>query len=116
MPDAWPDSLPQCLPVDGQGEGLADERIRSQPDAGPALVRRRSTAGVRPFSGIVILDRAQLDMLRSFVDETLDGGTLPFSFPAQSEAGTWLVRFDELPKWQRRGVRYQVALQLEILP
>lgn len=118
MPDAWPDSLSHCLPRDGQSEAMGDGLIRYQPDAGPAQVRRRSSAVPRPFTGMVILTRAQLATLRTFVDTTLLGGSLPFTIPAQSEAGTWLVRFADkgLPRWTPAGGKYRVSFELEILP
>lgn len=118
MPDVWPVDLPQCLPRDGQGEGMGDDRIFSQPDVGPAQVRPRSSAEVRPFSGLLILTRSELATLRTFVDTTLLRGSLPFTFPAQSEAGTWLVRFTKggKPKWAPFGSKYRVSFDLEILP
>lgn len=118
MVDAWPATLPQCLPLDNQQEGMANNLIRSQPDTGPAQVRRRSSAAPRAWSGMVVLTRAQLAILRDFVEVTLLQGSLPFSFPATSEAGTWLVRFADngLPKWRRVGPKFSVTLQLEILP
>lgn len=118
MPDAWPATLPQCLPLDNQQEGSANNLIRSQPDTGPAQVRRRSTSAPRPWSGMVVVTRSQLAILRNFVEVTLDQGALPFTLPATSEAGTWLVRFADggLPKWRRVGPKYSVTMQLEILP
>jgi len=118
MVDAWPSDFPQCLPRDGQSEAMGDTLIRSQPDTGPAQARKRTSAQVRPFAGIVILTRAQLAALRVFVDTTLLGGSLPFTFPAQSEAGTWLVRFADrgLPKWTPQGGKYRVGFELDILP
>jgi hypothetical protein len=118
MTDIWPSDLPQCLPLDGQQEAMADNLLRSQPDAGPAQVRRRSSAGVRPFAAMMMLSRQQLETLKTFVDATLLGGALPFSLPAQTEDGVWLVRFAPggLPKWTRVGGKFNVKIQLEILP
>lgn len=116
MPDSWSDGLPHCLPLDGQSEGLADNLVRSQPEAGPAQTRPRSSAMPRPFTGMVVCDRTQLATLRTFYSTTLLQGSLPFNFPAQSEAGTWLVRFTAPPKWVPNGRKYSVSIEIEILP
>lgn len=119
MVDAWPVSLPHCLPLDGYAEAVADNLIRAAPDTGPAKVRRRSTSQVRPLSGMIVIDRTQLATLRTFVETTLLGGALPFTLPAQSAAGDLLVRFAQggLPQWGKVAAsRFNVSFQLEILP
>lgn len=88
----WPAALPQKFPVDTdlqQGDG----RVRWDPDAGPSRIRRVSTAQPDvyrppPFR----MSASQVELLRTFVDETLAGGVLPFDWLAPWH-GAGLVRF-----------------------
>ncbi|WP_204349175.1 hypothetical protein, partial [Klebsiella pneumoniae] len=73
MTDAWPNTLPQCLNV-GFGEAVGDGLLESQPDAGPPMVRRRSSAVTRPLSGQMRMTRVQIGYLRTFFETTLMGG------------------------------------------
>jgi hypothetical protein len=119
MVDAWPGGLPQRLLIDGYSEGVADNLVEYPTDTGPPQTRRRSTAGARPLAAQIQVTRAQLATLRTFVETTLLGGALPFTLPAQTEAGTWLVKFAKqgLPKWSAiGGDYYQVQFGLNILP
>lgn len=118
MADPWPASLPQCFVV-GFNEGLADGRISYAPDQGPAIMRRRSSAGVRPLSGQMRMSRAQIADLKTFVDTTLLAGSLPFTFKDPTSQDTVLVRFPDqkLPAWQEiKGGVFRVSLDMEILP
>lgn len=119
MTDAWPVTLPQCLNV-GYSEGLADNLIETQPDAGPPISRRRSTAGVRPLSGQMKMTRAQIATLKTFVHTTLMEGALPFTFDdPTATGGTLLVKFvkGSLPSWQQIGGGvYMVSISLTVLP
>lgn len=118
MADNWPDTLPQCFVV-GFSEGLADGRLAYKPDAGPAIMRRRSSAAPRSLSGQLKLTRAQIATLKTFVDDTLIGGSLPFNFKDPTSQATVLVRFPDgsLPNWQQiTGGVFRVNLELEILP
>src|SRR5215207_710173 len=118
MPDTWPVGLPQCFTFDSLATGFADNRLRSQTDTGPAKVRPRSTAGPRPLSGQMVMTLAQIATLETFVETTLLGGSLPFTFPSQIGGAAILVRFaGELPAWSRHGMgRMMVSMSLEILP
>jgi hypothetical protein len=115
--DAWPGTLPQELQVNGFSESIADGLIETQPDIGPPMTRRRTSAAVRPISGQMIVTKAQLATLRTFVNTTLAGGSLPFTFPAITEAGTWLVKFPKggLPKWTALSGADLYTLQLSLL-
>lgn len=118
MVDAWPATLPQCLNV-GYSEGLADGLIETPPDQGPPISRRRSSAAPRPLSGQMRMTRAQIAALRTFVDTTLLGGSLPFSFTDPTAGGTLLVKFvkGSLPNWQQIGAGvYRVNISLTVLP
>jgi len=118
MAEVWPSTLPQDFLVDGYSEGIADVRLRSQMDVGPAKVRRRSSAGVRPLSGNMNLTGEQLSALETFINVTTQGGTLAFTFPDPRSDGDLLCRFSEnMPTWTIVGPNiYSVSLQLEVLP
>lgn len=118
MVDVWPVSLPQQILMEGNADGSADGRIRSQPSAGPSIVRRRFSAAVRPMSGRMYMTTAQIATLRTFVDTTTLNGSLPFNFKDPINDAVVLARFaDQLPRWINvSGNKYEVMLQLEILP
>lgn len=119
MADAWPATLPQCLVV-GYAEGLADNVLEYQPDIGPPITRRRSSTATRPLSGQMKMTRAQIAILKSFFEVTLDEGALPFEFPDPTATGeTLLVKFPKgsQPSWQQIGGGvYRVAIALTVLP
>lgn len=119
MASAWPGTLPQALQSDIFSEGVADGLIETQPDIGPPISRLRSTASVRQMSGTMLVTSAQIATLKTFVNTTLIGGSLPFNFPDQLQAGTLLVKFPKgsLPKWTALGGdNYLLNLTLSILP
>jgi hypothetical protein len=118
MADAWPAELPQCFIVgysDGEGDGL----IETQPDIGPPISRRRSTAVTRPLAGSMKMTRAQIAILKTFFETTILGGSLPFTFNDPTAGGTILVKFlkGSQPSWQQiaAGV-YRVNISLVVLP
>ena len=76
----WPHVLPQQLLVEGYGEQLSNQLIRTEMDAGPAKVRRRFTAAPRPVSGSIIVSPAQLVFFRAWYYNVLLGGSLRFGW------------------------------------
>lgn len=115
----WPSSLPQNFNIEGYRRKIGDGRAVSPVDAGPAKMRMRFRPP-KPVSGAMMMTSAQFDTLESFIMDDLDGGVLPFSFPAQPGPGMWLVRFDPraaLP--EESGSEFDawaVTVALEILP
>jgi hypothetical protein len=119
MADSWPASLPQTVLVSGYSEAVGDAILEYQPDAGPTISRRRTAASARPLVAAFELTSAQIAMLRSFVDTTLIGGSLPFNFPGVVVGPTYLVKFQKggLPKWTALGGDYfSVTMSLWVLP
>ncbi len=118
MADNWPANLPQCFVV-GYSDGLGDGLIEAQPDVGPPISRRRSSAAVRPLSGSMRMTRAQIATLKTFFDTTLLGGSLPFNFTDPTYGSTILVKFakGKQPTWQQSapGI-YRVNINLAVLP
>ncbi len=118
MVDAWPDTLPQCLII-GYSEENGDGLIETQPDMGPPISRRRTSSYARKLSGQMRMTRAQIAILRTFLNVTLAGGSLPFSFPDPTADGSLLVKFGKgnLPSWQQSTPgTYRVSINLILLP
>jgi len=118
MVDAWPATLPQYLLAEGYSEAKGDGRLRSQPEIGPAKVRRRSSAMPGPLQGRMMMSGAQRAILDAFVQTTLVNGVLPFTFPDPLTSAPILVRFGmNLPAWTSPGGdTFVAALDLEVLP
>ncbi len=118
MVDAWPTSLPQRVQLDST-EAMADELIEHPSDTGPPITRLRSSAAADTFGCQLVLTAAQRTTLKTFVRTTLKGGSLPFTFPAQHQAGTWLVRFTKagLPQFSHFGPNaYRATCTMLIMP
>lgn len=117
MADSWPSSLPQDLITDGFSYTQQDQTIRTEMSAGPAFVRRRFTAATVPFSGSIYVDTTQHATLWSFYNNTLSGGTDPFTWKHPVTEVSASVRFTGVPTVAAAGGEfYQIAMQLEILP
>ena len=115
---AWPGSLPQAFTIGSYQSTRPSTVIRSQPEAGPAIIRRRFSRGVTLFSGDMVMTRAQRDEFVEFFDTTTDGGALEFNFPAQDGSDDlWRCRFTGEPteRWLSAS-HWQVSMQMERLP
>lgn len=120
MIDSWPEGLPQRFISDSFSTAMADNRLRSEVDVGPAKMRRRSSRAARPMSGSMLMTTSQLnDVLRPFVETDLGQGILPFMFPDPAGGDPILCRFaaDGLPSWthERPGF-WRVSVKFEVLP
>lgn len=81
MPMLWPESLPQMFSREGYQDSFADNRHFTPPELGPALIRTRYTSMPRRVTGVMVMNKTQLNRLRTFwKNDTLDG-KLPFLFP-----------------------------------
>lgn len=115
----WPTSLPQ-MPLDNYSETLGVLVIRTQPDIGPAKMRRR---GQRPDTLNVSynMSTAQVEILRAFVQDTLSG-TMRFGYTHPRTGTVVEARIIPQGDGQMFSVAYllpnywQVSLQMEILP
>lgn len=77
----WPVGLPQDFLASASRETLPDVVLRTPMDAGPAKVRRRYTTNVRPVQGqLVPMTRAQVEIFKTFFNESLAGGSLAFDW------------------------------------
>lgn len=116
--ETWPSTLPNSVLLSSFSSSFSDGRIISNMDAGPAKIRRRTTASTKPLNGSIIVNKTQLAQLETFVQTTLLGGSLPFIFPDQITNQNRVVRFAEtLPNIKAITTdTYSVELSLEVLP
>jgi hypothetical protein len=113
----WPVTLPDIPLVEGFSESAPDVTIRTQMDAGPARVRPRYTAGVRPVVGKISCTKAQVETLDVFHVTTLMNGSLPFDWAHPRTGVTKAFRFVKAPKYMPdHKDSWVVSLELEILP
>jgi hypothetical protein len=132
---AWPSSIPQNLLLSNYSETWPDIVVRTQMDAGPAKVRRRFTADVRPVKGKLTLSGIELNALRTFYLSDCAGGAIAFSWTDPIGPGGNFVgggggnsdnalpaqpvtmRFVKQPVVTQTALNtYDVTLDLEVLP
>lgn len=119
MASAWPSTLPQALLLAGASKGAGDGLLEYQPDTGPSITRRRSTAVMRPLVGSMMLTDTQIATFETFFYTTILNGALPFTFPDPISGATLLVKFTKATPWSytpQGGNNYQLALTLMVLP
>lgn len=102
--NVWPTTLPQRSQRPGYSRAMGDARQRTPTDAGPGKTRRRLSFVPDPTKAVILMSTEQREIFEHFTDETLDGGTLPFLFPAIDQDGTWIVKLGEtMPNWTERS-------------
>lgn len=114
----WPGTLPQSPDADGYTESPPDVLLRTQMDAGPPKVRRRSTAGPRSVGMRMTLSLDQVQTLDDFFWTTCQAGALPFDWvhPRTGNAATF--RWRSPPRYEGSGSdeAWRATLDLEIVP
>ena len=117
---SWPGTLPADLLVEGYRERPPVTGLRFDPDAGPAIQRRRLTANVRPIAGVLSLTKAQVAIFDDFWVNTLANGSLEFDWTHPRAGASVTFRFvnTEAPEYAPAGGpdQYSVAVVLEIMP
>lgn len=114
----WPADLPQSPLINGFKDRLPALTVRSQPDVGPAKVRRRFTSAVRPMTFNFLMTSEQLTSFETFFIETLQGGALAFDFVHPRTEETISLRFLQEPP-EPEAVSddlYRVVCMVERLP
>lgn len=112
----WPDTLPQNLLMDSYEETAPDVLIKSNMETGPAKVRRRVTASVRPVKGHQIMTQEQLGIFKAFFNDTLYGGSMRFTWTDPTDDDPVEMRFVDAPTWSSQDGYYRVSMNMEILP
>ncbi|CAB5220423.1 hypothetical protein UFOVP233_72 [uncultured Caudovirales phage] len=116
MATVWPATLPAFVLEAGYQEGLEDQTVETQMDAGPAKIRRRFTTSTRRFQVTVQMTPEQAAIFETFYLTTLSGGSLPFDWvhPRTQVAKTFRFRRPP-PTVQVAGsgaiVRYSMNLE-----
>jgi hypothetical protein len=119
---AWPTSgsFPQLVLQAGYKDTQPDTTIRTQMDAGPAKVRQRFTAAVRPVSATVRMTEAQTATFDTFFRTGCGGGSIPFTWsdPRTGATGTTFrfVKPPEITQDSIGGNNFTASLELEIMP
>lgn len=115
----WPPSLPPLAAVDDRsyGESPPDVVLRSATDVGPAKLRRRTTAGVRPLTCTLPLTAAEVATLDTFYIATCAGGALAFDGVHPRTGAAVTLRFTRPPRYTGDGNdNWTAAFALEVLP
>lgn len=113
----WPASLPQNPMKQGYSESPPNTVQRTNMDAGPPKVRRRFTAGVRPFNMDIKLSPTQTETLDVFYNSTTNGGADPFTWKHPRTGITVSFRFIAPPEYTpTSGNKFIASLALEVLP
>ncbi|MDH3997701.1 MAG: hypothetical protein OET90_02575 [Desulfuromonadales bacterium] len=115
----WPVTLPQKPLRRGFSESAPKQLLRTQMDVGPAKIRRRFTAAVRPFAIILKLTSAQVQIFDDFYNEDCAAGSLPFSWthPRTGAAATFRFAGDEPPSYVPGGGDWwTITFNLELMP
>lgn len=92
----WPSTLQQNANYD-YNESWDDGTIRSQPDQGPMMTRRRYTK-IRKFAKMTVwVDRTQYSIFEAFYNLELQGGSLPFTWEDPVTQNTATLLFTSPP-------------------
>lgn len=112
----WPVSLPPPA-INTMNESPADNLIRSNMDKGPAKVRRRTTANVRPLAFTLRLTAQELQTLENFYDVDTYSGAEVFDYIHPRTGAPVSARFAQRPSWgDTEGIVWNVSVSLEIMP
>ena len=74
----WPGDLPRVLRLDGLGAKKKSSVVRTEMDAGPANDRQRYTVTTKEFTGSIVVNSAQRQLLEDFYTNILGNGVLRF--------------------------------------
>ena len=113
----WPASVP-ATPLMGQyTEELPNQYIVSDFEVGPKEFRRRTTLDTYGMSAEFRLTRAQATSLVNFYNNTLFGGTSPFTWHHPRTLATVSVHFLEPPELTATFYDvYDVQVKFQVLP
>jgi hypothetical protein len=113
---SWPDELYGTILKSGYNETVPNNVIRTEMDVGPAKIRRRGTAAVRPFTFNLFLSPAQLATFDTFYVTTIKSGSLSFTFRSPRTQVIGDYQFVAPPSYNPSDQGYIVSCQLELLP
>ncbi|HEY8066638.1 MAG TPA: hypothetical protein VIF40_18215 [Methylosinus sp.] len=135
----WPSDLPPFVLRDGYAETLDDGRKKIETDSGFDFLRLESP-GFEQVAASIYVPQERVPRFKRFWKVETKKGTRPFVVSDQLLDGKmildasgepiliddapllvvakWLARFapDQAPRIEPHGVRFQISMQLEILP
>lgn len=116
--EVWPTTLPNGYLLAGLSENPPDLVLRSEMGAGPAKLRRKASAGVRPISRSAAMTSAEVEILDIFYVTTLGSGVDKFTWENPRTGESETVRFTSMPIYtpEGEGDYWNVSMDLEILP
>lgn len=115
----WPASLPEYVLENGFSETMPEQAIESQTDGGPAKIRRRFTTNFRPLKFTIRVEPELVETFETFYFETLEGGTLPFSWVHPRTRAACNMRFRRPAPTIRpigTGEAVDISMSVEIMP
>ena len=117
MAQTWPPDLPFFTRADDHSRtGPQDAVIRTQMSAGPAKVRRRSTAAPRGYNGsIPVLTRFEFDLFEEWFEQTIASGALAFDVTDPLDGIIKTFRFVGGYTASPIGTKLRVSAELEIV-
>lgn len=90
----WPAGLPQFPRSQAFNGGPQDSATRFQPEYGPPILRRRTTANPQVYDATFPnLSAAELAIFEAFFDDDLVGGAVSFAWrdPIRGDVARWMI-------------------------
>ncbi len=112
----WPTAFYKNIIKGSFTETPPQNVLRTQMDAGPAKLRRRSTAAVRPMSITLFLTKVQVASFDTFYMTTISNGATKFNMYHPRTHVTGEYRIVNQPTYTPMNQGYSVKLDLELLP
>jgi hypothetical protein len=115
MTAAWPVGVPHRPKANSYSETPEDNLARFQPEAGPAITRRRSTIATAAITYDLVMDYLDYQIFETWWRETIAEGALEFTLahPRGGGDGTFVMTAPPtLVEFGRDTLLVSVALRL----
>ena len=109
----WPNFLPQVMRLEGLTAKKKSNVVRTQMDAGPQKSRRRYTVITKEFTGSIILNETQRQLMEDWYDNVLKNGSLRFSMKDPQTLEYAEFRFVEDYDEESVEGLWQITMKLE---
>lgn len=96
---AWPVSLPQSPQFEGNSVAVEDNRVVFKADAGPVMMRQRTTGRNDQVTFTFLMTRTQLNTFMTFYETDLANGTKEFTYLDPTIAATRTFIFVNPPNY-----------------